>query len=264
MKKILLLFFLFTLTLSQSCASTRKIYYELTLEDVELPTKEKKQINVILPVTTDEQEYYEFEDNTIKIQWFVMYSNFGFKLWNKSTENIKIIWDEAAMIDTTGMSNRVMHGETKFIKSDETQVPTPVLKGGFIDDLVYPTDWSYYQASTYLGKGITIPGRWQTPPTFMYSFTTGNLERSMSELDQQLLNKYIKILLPVKFKNETYEYLFNFKITSLEYLNVGGQPTKKRPIKSPNGTPTNVKPAHQQETEAPKNSDIERMEKEIK
>lgn len=82
-----------------------------------------------------------------------MYHSKGvaFSLQNHSNKLIKIIWDEAALVDCSGKSHRVMHEGVKYISRDQLQPPTMLPPGANIRDVIVPTSLVSYTSGRYGG-----------------------------------------------------------------------------------------------------------------
>lgn len=143
-----------------------------------------------------------YENNQLKIVWFPSASDFRFVLTNKSTNSMKIIWDESVYVNTDGYCRMVMHQGTRFIDKNITQKPSVIVKGSKIEDLILPTDNVYYVNGKY-------GGLWQTMPLLKTWVST------LEEFDiikKEFVGKTMKILLPISIENSTQEYMFTFRI----------------------------------------------------
>ena len=105
MKKFVLLFV--SLIMLSSCSTT---LFNLSLNSVEYPSnsKEKYSETKIVKVESDGLSKYKYEDDFIKILWYVTAKQFHFELTNKSSYTIKLPWDDMAYIDAlTEIGNRL-------------------------------------------------------------------------------------------------------------------------------------------------------------
>lgn len=197
MKKTISILFLLLLLLN-SCSNFLGIY-KFNLSEVE----RKDKLSNSEPITSSFQknDSLVFENNQLKIVWFPSTSDFRFILTNKSTNNMKIIWDESVYVNTDGFCRMVMHQGTRFIDKNITQKPSVIVKGGKIEDLILPTENVYFVNGQY--------GGWQTMPLFKVWLNT--LEE-FDVIKKAYVGKTVKILLPISIENSIQEYLFTFRI----------------------------------------------------
>ncbi len=133
-----------------------------------------------------------YEDNVISIIIFATPSQFSFELKNVSDNTLKIIWDEAVIVDVEGSSNKVMHKGIKYSARNESQPASTIIKGSSLDDLAAPTDKVYY--SEYAKE-------WRNG--------------SMFPSKPELTDKKLTLMLPIQIKDVINEYIFVF---DLEYV----------------------------------------------
>lgn len=150
-----------------------------------------------------QSDIYRFEDSTINIAWQVREKDISFKLFNKASQTIKIIWDDAVYVGTDGTSKRIIHKGVKFAKIEEHQVPSPVAPGSFIDDIIVPAE-----NIDYVSSG------WAICPLFPIN---SNYENDKAFYAKQYIGKPIKIILPIQWKNKHIEYTFNFRIREFSF-----------------------------------------------
>ena len=60
-----------------------------------------------------------YEDNIISILIMGGKKQFEFSLTNKMTNSIKIVWDEASLVDENNMVSKVVHKGVKYINTQE-------------------------------------------------------------------------------------------------------------------------------------------------
>ncbi|MDP3469813.1 MAG: hypothetical protein Q8S11_15840 [Daejeonella sp.] len=137
-----------------------------------------------------------YQDSLIAIDWNLGSSEYNFVLQNKSQQTIKIIWDETAYIGPDGETGKVFHQGVKYIDRNNSQVPTSIIKGSKLSDLIAPTDLVYYNDSRY-STG------WTQRLLYGYSKKAGPVNDGATA----------KILLPISTGDKTIEYIFEFKIT---------------------------------------------------
>jgi len=166
-------------------------YYTFSLGKVE-KSKEAKQKYGQGSIFM-EKEILGFEDSLIKISFGLSAVRINFSIYNKISNSIKIIWDEAAYIDENNLSHRIIHSGVKYITRDEPQAPSVVVPGKILEDLVYPTDYVYWNSGKY--------GGWKGKPLL-----------PKDSRAKELWEKEIGVLLPLKIENTVYEYTFVFKL----------------------------------------------------
>ena len=189
MKKFVLLFV--SLIMLSSCSTT---LFNLSLNSVEYPSnsKEKYSETKIVKVESDGLSKYKYEDDFIKILWYVTAKQFHFELTNKSSYTIKLPWDDMAYIDEVGNTRRVMHNGVKFIDRNNAQPASVLPKNASISDLLLPTDNVYYLSSV------------------------GWIQKNLFSVQavEQITGKTVRILFPIIIQDVPNEYMFEFKIDS--------------------------------------------------
>ena len=143
---------------------------------------------------------YYFEDQLIKISWYIGEENFYFTLNNKTEHSIKIKWDEAAYVNEFGNTKKIMHSGVKFIEKNNPQAPSVVIRGSTVSDIILPTDNVYFVSGEY--------GGWKKHNLFL------NASRDfprLKEYAENLKGKTVSVLLPLEISGVVNEYLFNFK-----------------------------------------------------
>ena len=175
--------------------------YTFQMTDVERPENSTEQYGDFT-TTVNEDGGIVYEDSLIKCAWVVGTEQFAFTLENKTTNSIKIIWDECAYINENGSTGRIMHSGVKYTDKNASQPPSVVVRGARIDDIILPTDNVYYISGQY--------GGWRTLPLFT------NRAMTQAELDvttKNTVGKNVRILMPLEIKGVINEYVFNFEVT---------------------------------------------------
>ena len=133
------------------CAMSSRLLYDITLDSVERPSNAEKRYGepIITKIEEDGIGKYLFEDDMIKVTWVVTSSSLNFELYNKTSHSIKIIWDEAAYVDVTGQSQRIMHSGVKFIDRNNPQPPSVIIRKGTLTDIIIPTDNVYFNSRNF-------------------------------------------------------------------------------------------------------------------
>lgn len=221
MKKSFSMFLLSSLFLFSGCAYRVKATYEYSLENVDNPNKiEFKKTPLFLVNSNLKRDTpFVFEDDFIKINWIPTTQEFNFKLQNKTNGTIKILWDSGAFITPDGANYRLINKNKKLNEEEGPTVPTPIMKTGFIEDLIYPVGFVSYYNSKSIG-GYYVPSGWDIPPILPSYFTEDNeeqQEKKIEKLNESFLQKSIKILLPIEINNKVKEYIFIFRIENIYY-----------------------------------------------
>jgi hypothetical protein len=157
---------------------------------------------VIKPITDGNETKYSYSDSIINIVWFVGNTELDFTITNKSNKSIKIVWDDAAYVDPSGQSHRVMHKGIKYTDRNNPTAPTVVVKGTTLTDMLVPTDKVTY-FDGYYSSG------WNTAPLLP---TIGTSIEQLKQASDQVVGKNVSVLLPIETGVGRKEYLFTFKI----------------------------------------------------
>jgi hypothetical protein len=94
---------------------------------------------------------YTFEDDLVAIVWLPLPTEFGSCSGTKPSTPLRSMWDEAAFVNLTGSSGRVMHSGVKYTDANASQPPTVVVRRGMVDDIVVPSANVRYQSGVYTG-----------------------------------------------------------------------------------------------------------------
>lgn len=192
-----------------------KIYsgvYTYGLSQVDSPKLKSDRYGDIKALSEDSLLRYTYEDDYIRIGWLVSREQFDFRLHNKTSHTIRIIWDEASFVDLNGSSHRVIHSGIKFVDKNKPQPATVIPAGSYVDDLLVPED-NIYLPNIYQG--------WQTK-SLVPSFS--NEKEVLLRDAQSFIGKKLKIVLPVQIEDTTNDYQFTFDILNF----VPGWETKEK------------------------------------
>ena len=195
----------------------RTIYianYKITLWEVERSKNAAKKYGTqkVDSVSGDSNYNLLFEDDLVKILWYVDSRSIAFLINNKTNRSIKIPWDEAVYIDENGRNHRVMHSGIKYIDRESPQVPSIIVRKGALEDIVFPTDYVYYE-SGYLDSG------WKEKPlltdvdyhSYLMKGTYPTFD-SFKNYVKSNIGKTYQVLLPLQIENIINDYVFTFKI----------------------------------------------------
>ena len=196
--------------------TTYNAEYQFSLIQVERPKIADKRYGTqkIDAVETNQKYKSVFEDDMVRILWFVDNKNVSFLLQNKTDHSIKISWDEAAYVDELGRSHRVMHSGIKYTDREKPQAPSVIVRKGSIEDIVYPTDYVIFSSGTKYSAGS-----WDEKPLLFYkdfhSIDSPGKYNSIDEFGKAVnanIGKQIQILLPLQIQDVINDYIFIFNI----------------------------------------------------
>ncbi len=179
-----------------------------------LGTKYQYSYKLIKP---DSANGMKWEDDKIAISFLVSDKEVDFNLRNKTNEVIKVIWDEATMVQS-GKAEKVMHAGVKYTDRNESHPPTAIPAGASIDDLLLPSDNVYWREG-YYGTYSSDPGGWEETDLF----PTSDLNKP--EYRQSILGlkgQTFSIYLPIQYQGKTLDYTFQFLISDVEPTSQGG------------------------------------------
>lgn len=149
----------------------------------------------------------------------------AFSLENKTEQSIKIPWDEAAFIDESGRSHRVMHAGVKFDDREKPQAPSVVVPRGLLKDIVAPTDYVHWREGTK-----QTAGRWEEKcllPDFVFHGSSLKGEYAtfadFENAATSKVGKTIQVLLPLEIEEVVNGYVFTFQIDSAHPFEKAGQ-----------------------------------------
>lgn len=195
----------------QSCSimkdvekTKRTADYTISLTSVELPANAKERYGETITIdnSINDTSRYVFEDDYMKISWFVGYNKFYFTLYNKSNHALKIIWDDATLVMPDNSISKLMHTGVKYSQRNESQVATTIPRGAKIEDMLVPTENVVY---------IDNIG-WYEMPLLKKSFDTDAEMRKAESMKGNVM----RVLLPIKIEDVQNEYTFVFTINDVK------------------------------------------------
>jgi hypothetical protein len=183
-------------------------HYEVSLIEVQRSLAAQARFGDIKIAPDPAKGFFMAEDHLMRIIWAGPDDRLGFDLLNKSDGPVKILWDDAAYVDITGQSRRVIHSGVKLVERNSPQAPSVIPSKGRLNDIVYPSDHiSYY-------------GNWSQRPMFP-CLREGY---ACTDPDRKLVAAHTgldyRVLLPVEVGKETYPYTFVFKVNKAEVVTV--------------------------------------------
>lgn len=103
---------------------------------VELEKVEKSKNQIVKGGELKENEFYE--DNVISIKWEEKKQTFYFAVKNKTSDILKIIWDEALIINYDNYTERVLHKGTDIEALKQSQHPSLIPASAQLSDYFRP------------------------------------------------------------------------------------------------------------------------------
>lgn len=135
-----------------------------------------------------ESDNLVYEDDSIRIAFAMVKAQVQFSLQNKTESAIEINWDQAAFIDFSGLSHRVIHTGTKLNDRDKPQAPATVPPTARIGDIVYPADYAEWSGSEWLQRPVLPPA------------------------EVAYKGRTFSVFMPLKINGEPKNYLFTVKV----------------------------------------------------
>ncbi len=197
MKKFAL--FLATTIAIVSCGTQYRIpQYSITLSSIE-SRADNNVVDAITSVSVDGILQYVYEDEYMRILWFVDRTSFHFNLENKTDKSIRIDWDNIVYVDYNGEAGRIMHSGVKYNERNSEQAPPVVPRGTKITDVLLPTANVEFDGGTWQEKSL-LGGDYGWVPT---GVTTAS-----SLIDYT--GKSMSIVMPLEINGQIREYTFTF------------------------------------------------------
>ena len=154
-------------------------HYNINLVKVEKPSGR----NVGKSTLTENGIY---EDIVISIKWSEDRQIFNFNLKNMTNSMMKVLWDEALIVNFDGFTERVLHKGADLDALKQSQQPSLIPSKAQLAD--------YFWSERYYGGKRLVYG---------YGGTKYNEENN---------GKRMKLILPVQVGNITYSYTFIFEM----------------------------------------------------
>lgn len=143
-----------------------------------------------IKVITDSLTKSSYEDNFINLTIFNDSTHFSLKLKNKTQHSLKILWDQGAYVDDNSYTSGIAHGDIKVINSEKAQLPSTIIRGAILDDIVVPIRNTYWDE---------VLNKWKIKP-LCPPLKKGEKRKN-------------KLMLPIQIKGVTNEYIFEFDVT---------------------------------------------------
>ena len=166
-------------------------HYECLLSKVEKPSNPAIRYGETTEVHSEDniKAKFSYIDNVIAIILFSNNIGIDIELKNISDHSIKVIWDDAAFVDTDGTSSKIMHIGTKYSERYISQPPTTIIKDAKIQEVVRPINRVYFDDKLV---------DW--------------ISKSIYPNEPRLEGLQVRLMLPIQIKDVINEYLFIFDI----------------------------------------------------
>lgn len=134
--------------------------YTSALVQIDRPEATRERYGQVVTIKPESDNKYSYEDGLFSGIFYASDSRINFSITNKTDHSIKIVWDEAAFIETSGQSGRLAHAGVKYVDRNASQPPSVIPAHGTLTDFVLPTDRVYYREG-YYGQYYSNPGGWE-------------------------------------------------------------------------------------------------------
>jgi len=168
------------------------------------------------PVQEEGVPKYVFEDEVVWIAWLFSPMSIAFSMRNKTDHSIRIVWNDAAFVDDTGESRRIIHSGVKYADRNGLQPPTVIVRRGSVTDFLLPSDNAFWVGGIS-SRGIATPGGWEHLPMLPVEQTGGQSE-TLKESAEKYVGKTFQVLLPLQIQDVVNDYIFIFRVNSVEVV----------------------------------------------
>lgn len=197
-KKIMSICLLGVLILFTGCSSY-KGFYRIDLQKVKNTkvVKDRKIKPKINNLNKNGRVRSFYEDELMKIMWLYQGKKFKFIIKNKTTESIKIFWDELVYVNKKGACSGVIHSGVKYIDKNRSQLSSTIIQNSYIDDVLVP-------------KGnVFFSDKWYAISMLVDSYDN---KEKLIKYGKSNVGKTIKLFFPLLIKGKIHEYIFSFKV----------------------------------------------------
>ncbi|HOE55714.1 MAG: hypothetical protein QM209_03590 [Candidatus Cloacimonadota bacterium] len=196
--------FAIILLLLTSCATTGEeqatklvTKYDIALTKVSRGGDETTRSKApVADTTLVDKLRYHYDDEFMHTIWYASENGFELTLYNASDKNIILDWEKGLYLDYDNIGHRLLISSTPDSEKDKPQSPSTIPPRSNITEIIYSAD--HTNPSTLLGVYVRTP----LLPTEYKKAVRFN-------------GKEMKIQLPVRIDNTTYNYEFTFKIVGV-------------------------------------------------
>jgi hypothetical protein len=180
-----------------------------------LGTKYTYEYDLTSPTTTSPMT---FEDDIVRIKFSISDKSINFTLTNKTSDVIRILWDDASIVQF-GKAHKIMHSGVKYIDRNEAQPATTVPPNSSIDDLALPSDNIYWRDG-YYSRYSSSPGGWEEHDLF----PTNDLnDQGIRQTILSAVGQKVTLYLPIQHQGNTIDYSFEFTIRDINPISGSGR-----------------------------------------
>ncbi len=180
----------FSLSTSNVMAERARGYYTLDLISVDSDTQSFNE-NISMQLLPNGLPYAVCELDKIVIRWDLHLTHLYLNVENNTNSSIKVHWDESAFINTNNETLRIIHKGTKFSNKEKEQVPSIIIKGSKLSDVIIPADYANY--SDYFKRWV-------------FNVLFGSHKEGLND------GKIFKISLAIEDSGEVSNYVFTFEL----------------------------------------------------
>lgn len=201
--------------------------YDVPLVKVERPQDVKDKYGGFDSILVSDSNKYVFEDSLITAALYYSADGISFIIINKSDHTMKLIWDDAGLIEIDRSLTRVMHNGVKYSERSNSMPSSIIPKNGKIEDVATPINRVYYREG-YYGQYTSSPGGWDIRGIFPFDTTIIKQDLSIpTEEDakpflnrnKKLIGSKIGLLLPLEIEGIKNEYTFWFEVKDVNIYN---------------------------------------------
>ncbi|MEO1074934.1 MAG: hypothetical protein AAFX41_03085 [Bacteroidota bacterium] len=183
------------------CANQRPVVYQSRLAEVVRPSDQGDSFSAPVVTTQDDEgrDEYVFEDDLLRATWVPLTTAILYSIENRDNQSIKVLWNEAAFVDTKGLATRIMLEGQRFADRLATLPPSVVPRGGQITGTLVPSN-----------RVRDTPTGWQVDSIIEPSNVPSN------DATDALANvgETFSVTIPVEVRGVVQEYMFTFQVTS--------------------------------------------------
>jgi hypothetical protein len=181
--------FLFSLAALSCAMSPPKSQYDFALADA-------RPAGQIKPLT--------YSDNALEATFELERTGIGAVIGNRTESTMKILWDEASLVDIDGMSHNVMSSELSPDDPSQLVPATVVVAGSKHAAFIVPSENADYH-----------DGYWHYESLLPYVDQSGTA-KAVKKQRAEFGTRQIKLLLPIESAGVKTEYLFTFDVAIAE------------------------------------------------
>lgn len=152
-------------------------------------------------------ESTKFEDDKVIFDFKMNETDVYFKLSNKTEKPLKIIWDEASLVNQ-GEAQKVIHKNVKFIDSEKSQSLTVIPPGAYVSEVIQPIDDINFDRKTY---------SW-SKKSFLPPLGLSTNKKYVDNKLKPLIGRKFNIYIPVQFEEKTLEYYFEVEVSDIRHI----------------------------------------------